>query len=66
MKVMRVLRTSGNCQRKEVAQNDCVKKLMCNPEFLQASGLIGGKVLRVEAVAEHIPVFTRPHSRNLL
>lgn len=27
---------------------------MCNPEFLQVSGLIGGKVLRVEAVAEHI------------
>lgn len=57
---MRVVRTSGNCQRKEVPQNDYFKKLMCNPEFLQVSGLIGGKVLRVEAVAEHIPVFTRP------
>lgn len=63
---MRVVRTSGNCQRKEVPQNDCFKKLMCNPEFLQVSGLIGGKVLGVEAVAEYIPVFTRPHSRNLL
>ena len=63
---MRVVRTSGNRQKKEVPQSGCFKKLMCNPEFFQVSGLIGGKVLCVEAVAEDIPVFIRPHSRNLL